>query len=193
MEAVAEAPAVVIRTKRDNFGNVVNVCVGKNNTCKRKAKRGQLCPHCHDCMIHDAKPKIEVELRDGIKWRKTKSKSRPYAKVCVENDCVRFAIANGKCHAHNIGSTPRPPGTSHKIGEMFYSDGKRYIQCLHQKKLLCEHTDETGLLCDQLCVKDHYCKTHSPRYHCKFTGAVCKRNGIIEGYCQRHRGNVQNK
>lgn len=132
----------------------------------------------------------EIFVIDG---RRCVKRGDNFIKLCVgDNDtCIRLRMGgNNLCTGHTNG-TVRTPNEGLNKGDKMVLNGIRYKYNGMQKVRLCNGI-ENGVKCEQASVNGGLCKTHSPQWHCQFTGAKCTKIRTRGKYCVQHINNIDN-
>lgn len=170
-------------------GSSTALCKGKDGECGKVAIKNGLCTGCNGGTSRDAfkgHKKGDIFWAGEYRYRKGAKKSR---RLCngSNNTCNHAAVKGDLCEGHVSGRL-RSEREGHKDGDIIdMPDGTKRMWRAGQIRKIC-----TAEGCDQYSQKDGMCKTHSPYWHCKFTGHECKKIRTNGKYCARHKGNVVN-
>lgn len=168
------------------------LCLGKDNTCDKEAKKLNKCLGCHRGYSKtEFKNRQEGDrfIANGFRYKFVGGQSR---KLCSgeNNTCGNIRSKGVLCHGHMKG-TVQTKNDQYKKGDKMVLNGIRYMYNGKQKVQLCNFKLGIGKLCEQVRVKDGKCKSHSKHWNCKFTRFECQRIRIYGDYCTLHENNEE--
>lgn len=179
------------RAKVKKNGKTASLCIGKNDTCTKEAKKNQLCTGCTTGFDRTAfQNRIEGEIftdnRD-IRYKYIGGQSR---QLCIGDDNTCTSIredSTNLCRGHKVGF--KKYGTEGlEKGDIVERNGEKRLFNGVQLVQFCSHPK-----CDVVITKDGKCKKHSPHWWCKFEGEPCTSIRVdCTDYCAKHRNGVQN-